>query len=465
MIALPSRAALMSAAAPCALAFAGFVFYTVCFYPGSMSPDSAHAWWLARGAAGDNVQGIGLVWLFRLTGNLVQGPGGPFVVIHALFWAGFATIAMAASPRPAVRAGIVALAGFAPVCCVLLSHVWSDVALMAALTAALAALLRYRDTAHCRWLAIALLLLWWALILRHNALAAVVPLFCYATYLWNLHERGRRAASRSHWRMIAPAAVAACLWLASVAADRTVDRLVNAFPSLALWDLAAISLKVDAVLLPDDTHGKGLDIADLRRAYVPYANVPLFIGTRAGVGTPFPDANDPINAEIAAAWRQAIRDHPEAYLSHRWRVTRGLFGTRPRAWPHELVYVDGEADYRDNPHVAANATAAHAFMIGMFEAARATVALAAWPYLLLALAALVAAWRRRTQPNALAAMAVLLSGLLYAAPLPFIAPSAELRYLGWTCLAATLGAGLGFTRPRVPAPPEPRASRACPPVP
>ena len=46
------------------------------------------------------------------------------------------------------------------------------------------------------------------------------------------------------------------------------------------------------------------------------------------------------------------------------------------------------------------------------------------------------------------ALAVLSSGLLYAAPLPWIAPAAELRYVGWTCLAALIGAALAFAAPR-----------------
>ena len=156
-----------------------------------------------------------------------------------------------------------------------------------------------------------------------------------------------------------------------------------------------------------------------------------------------------MNGQIAAAWRDAIATHPGAYLSHRWHLTQGLFGTRPRAWPHELVYVDGDIAYRDNPAVIPNTTAAHASLVRGFEAARDTVALAAWPYALLALIATAVAWRRRREPNAKAALAVLSSGLLYAAPLPFIAPSAELRYLGWTCLAALLGAALAFFGGRI----------------
>ena len=195
---------------PAVMSLAGLAFYLWCFYPGSMSPDSAYAWWLARGGASDNVQGIGLTWLWRLTDWLLPGPAGPFVFIHLLFWIGLTQIALVLPVRPLARALFILVAGFAPVCCVLLSHVWSDVALMAALTSATAALLRFRDQRRTRWLIVAVLLLWWSLILRHNALFAVAPLYVYTVYLWNSLQRD--SPLPRPWRIAGPLTVAAALW-------------------------------------------------------------------------------------------------------------------------------------------------------------------------------------------------------------------------------------------------------------
>jgi len=442
---IPSPPKTAQAAAPATIfALIGFVLYVWCFYPGAMSPDAAYAWWMARGGETNNIQGAGMVWLFRLTDPWLPGPAGPFLCIQALFWSGLALIATELPLRPPGRVAVMLIAAAAPVCFVLLSHVWSDVALMAALSSAAGMLLRYRRQGRGGWLLGAVLQLWWALILRHNALPAVMPLFAYAVYVWTMRQHEAFPMTR-RWRAVTVLAVAITLWLSSAALDRAVDHRVNALPSLALWDLAAISLKAGRVLLPPDSHGPGLDLDDLRQAYTPYMNLSLFIGTRAGIGAPFLDPADPRNDEIRDAWLAAIRDYPGAYLAHRWRLTRALFGTRRREWPHEIVYVDGESAFGTNPPVAPNATAAHALLVRAFEAARATPILAAWPYVVLALAAIVHAWRRRREANAQAALAVLGSGLLYAAPLPFIAPSAELRYLGWTCLAALLGAALTFT--------------------
>ncbi|HZX90291.1 MAG TPA: hypothetical protein VFE67_06585 [Rudaea sp.] len=455
----PPRPAHAAGFMPQVFALIGFALYAWCFYPGAMSPDTAYAWSMARGSETNNVQGVGLVWLFRLTDPWLPGPAGPFLCIQALFWAGLALIASELPIRPAARVLVMLVAAAAPVCFVLLSHVWSDVALMAALSAAAGMLLRYRRQGHSAWLVGAVLLLWWALTLRHNALPAVVPLFAYAVYVWTMQQKILFSKARG-WRAVTALALASALWLSSAALDRAVDHRVNALPSLALWDLTAISLKAGSVLLPADSHGPGLDLDDLRQAYTPYMNLSLFIGTRAGIGAPFLDPADPRNDEIRDAWLAAIRNNPGAYLAHRWRLTRALFGTRLLEWPHELVYVDGETAFGTNPPVAPNGTALHALIVRAFEAARATPVLAAWPYLLLALVAMLHAWRHRGSANAQAAFAVLSSGLLYAAPLPFIAPSAELRYLGWTCLAALIGAALAFTSrpatgPSVAYPPAP----------
>ena len=437
------RPAKRPAALPLACALIGFTLYAWCFYPGAMSPDAAYAWSMARGGESNNIQGVGLVWLFRLTDPWLPGPAGPFVCLQALFWVGLALIAAELPVRPVARVAAMLVAAAAPVCFVLLSHVWSDVALMAALTATVAALLRYRASARGGWLVAALFLLGWALTLRHNALPAVLPLFLYAAYLWNTRQNGHRRSAR--WRFAAVAASAAVLWLGSSALDRAVDHRVNALPSLALWDLAAISLETGSVLLPPGSYGPGLDLDDLRHAYTPYMNLSLFIGTHAGIKAPFLDPADPLNDVIAHAWFAAMREHPGAYLAHRWQLAKALFGTRRPEWPHEIVYVDAETAFGTNPPVTPNTTAAHALLVSLFEAARSTVLLAAWPYVLLAVVATMLAWRRRRNANAQAALAVLCSGLLYALPLPLIAPSAELRYLGWTCLAALLGAALAVT--------------------
>ena len=423
----------------------GAIAYAATFYPGAMPFDSGYLWWQARGGTTSNIHGVGMVWLWRATDLLLPGPAGMFVLQLALFWSGLALVATALNARTRWRIAAMFLAAAAPVCFVLMSHVWSDPLLMATLTCATGALLHARVSGRHAWLLAALALLFLPLTLRHNALPAVIPLLIYLVYLWISPQNAHR-----HWRRIVAAALAASLILqsASLALERTVDQRLSVFPATALWDLAAVSLDVGEILLPPASHGPALTLDDLAQAFEPYANTTLFARTHAGMRQPFFASGDPLNAAVRDAWLNAIVTHPYAYLAHRGRLARPLFGTHPRVWPRELVYFDGEYAYDGNPAVAPNTSAAHAWCLRVFDALRDTLLLAAWPYLLLALIALAIAWRRRRDADMRPAIAVLCSGLAYAAPLLIIAPAAELRYTGWSCLAALLGVVLVFAAPR-----------------
>lgn len=421
----------------------GAATFAIVFYPGAMPFDAAYQWWQARGGTTSNIHGVGMVWLWRAVRLAIDGPGGMFALQLAVLWIGLALVARELDARPAWRAAVMIVAGFAPVCAVVMAHVWSDALLMAVLTLAVGAMVAFRRT-HARSLIIAsVALLFIALTLRHNALPAIVPLVVYAVYLWN----GSRPLSKR--RLVAVAfCLTTFLQVSAWAIEYTVDDRRTLFAATALWDLASISLQTHSMLLPPETHAPALTPDDLAQAFDEFSNASLFARTHAGMRQPFFRPDDPLNASVRSAWVSAIAANPGAYWDHRWRVTSGLFGTRPRAWPAELVYFNGEFQFDGNPPVAPNASVAHDWAIGLFERWRDGILLTAWPYLLIALVAL-AATLRRGDSDLLPARAVLLSGLLYAAPLPIIAPSAELRYLGWTCLSALLGAALTFAAPRV----------------
>jgi hypothetical protein len=438
------------------VAIGGAIAYLLAFYPGAMSFDSAAQWAQVRGAPTDNVHGVGMVWLWWITDRVLPGPAGMFLLQTALFWSGLALIANSLRANTIVAIVSMLLAACLPVPFVLISHLWSDTLLMAVLTFIVGALTRAREQNGMAWLRVVWGLLFFALTLRHNALAAVFPLAIYAVYLSSLAQPHLRTHSPLRIAFFAAMLMQVSVW----ELEHFVDERRTLFAATAEWDLAAISLKVGTILLPSASHGPDLTLEDLSQAFVPYSNTTLFRGTRAGMRQPFYKIDDPLNDAVRDAWIGAIAAHPRAYLSHRWRVTRELLGTHREEWPKDLVYFDGEYAYATNPPVAPNTTAIHERLIEGFEAMRSTIALAAWPYIAIAIGALILAWRRR-RADAYFAFAVVSSGLLYAAPLAVIAPAAELRYLGWTCVAAILGAALAFATPRASV----TASDAYPPAP
>jgi hypothetical protein len=283
-------------------------------------------------------------------------------------------------------------------------------------------------------LTIALLLV--AVLVRKNAILAVVPLAILAA------DRRFFAASRRRVVLVGLSA-AGLLYASSLLLERTVDRRVTVLAATALWDLAAISIAVDELLLPPSTHPAQTSLADLQRDFVPYANATIFAGP-SGLIEPFLDPEDPLNREISSRWIAAVRAHPQAYLAHRWQVTRGLFGSKQADWPRELVYFSGTTQYRDNPALPASTGTIREWFLAHFEAWRSSQILAAWPYLLLSVVAILAIWRRRESSLGKIALATATSGLLYAAPLPFIAPSIELRYVGWPCLSGIISVAIAL---------------------
>lgn len=419
----------------------GAVAYASWFYPGVMSFDAAYAWWQARGGETTDLQAPMMMRLWQICDALLPGPGLLFLLHLAIFWSGLGLIATRLRAGLPVRIGFILLAACAPVCFVLFTHVWTDVALMAALTFAVGALLAFRDTGRFAWLSVATLALFYALGVRLNAAPAILP---FAFYGSSLALRARRKAYGTTSTLVFGTAAMLVLGVAAFAVNRDVDRHISFWPSLQLCDLAAMSAATDEMLVPAFAQAPDVNVEVYRQAYRSWSCLPLYAGTRV----PILSWTGHERRALFRSWLSAIVQHPIAYLSHRSRLSLNMLGTHDPDWPYELIFINGNFQYRDNPPIEPNHGAMHAFWMRAFHAGRSTLWLAAWPYLLLALVALIPAWRRRGDVSGLAAFAVLSSGLLYALPYFFLTEGAELRYLGWSCLSALIGAALLWAAPR-----------------
>lgn len=420
---------------PWLFALAGFALDVAAWWPGQMSFDSAYAWWQARGGASSDLVPPALVQVWRACDALLPGPGLVFALHLALFWSGLALFARALRLRATEAAPAMAVVAFAPVSWLLRGHVWTDVGLLSTLTFATGALAGAHVGRSRAGLAAALPALFYAAALRHNALPAVAP---FALWFAWLALRDRAPPSRARIAAVAGGLLAAMV-VVNFGLAQAVQRRVAIWPSLAQFDLAAVSIASDRLLLPDFMVGPGLDVAELAQAFRPWSNTPMLADTRHGMRDPFAADLDADEARaLRRAWVDAVAAHPQAWLAHRWRLTHALFGTHAADWPRELVYVDDAVPYRDNPPVARNASALHAALMRAAAALAATPLLAAWPYLAAGLVAGAFAWPRRRRPSAAIALVLLASAALLALPLPLIAPAAELRYLGWSCVASLL---------------------------
>ena len=440
-----SRTAVLPVRAlPWLIAIGGFAFDIAAYWPGQMSFDSGYAWWQARGGATTDIAPPMLIFVWRACDALLQGPGLVFALHLALFWSGLALLADAFRMNQARSAALMLLAAFAPVPWLLRGHVWTDVGMFSALLFATGALASAHATRRRGWVFAALPALFYVTSVRYNAIVAVAPFA-----LWTAWLATAPMATRPRVALIT-AALCAVLFTGAVVVSAGVQRQVPLWVATAEWDLAAISVGSGAMQLPTFMIGPGLDVAELAGAFRDWSNVPMLQNTQHGMRDPFMDDYTPDQlVELRSAWFAAIREHPRAWLAHHARQAVALLGMHDPSWPRELIYVDDEFQYRDNPPIARNTSALHKSLMRGAALASGTWLLAGWPYLALGLCAVPAAWRRRGELAGVCAMVLLTSAWLYLLPL-IVLVSAELRYLGWSCLASVLAAASAWLAPSSP---------------
>jgi hypothetical protein len=382
------------------------------------------------------------IFVWRVRDAWHPGPGLLFALHLALFWSGLALLASALRLGGWRAIALMLIAAFAPVPWLLRAHVWTDVGLFSALLFAAGSLARAQASRRRRWMLAAMPALIYAAAVRHNAMPAVLPFVVWLVWL-------ALGPGASRVRLAAAAAALAAILVGGAAAiNANVERREPLWPAEAEWELAAISVRTGEMLLPPFMIGPGLDVPELASAFRDWSMVPMLTGTRHGMRDPLMGDYTPAElAALRAAWFDAIRAHPRAWLAHRWRRAVALIGVHDPSWPRELIYVDDEVRYRDNPPVARNASALHRRLMDAFAALSATALLAGWPYLCAGILAAVPAWRRRHELAGVVAVTLLASAWLYVVPLIALAP-AELRYLGWSCLASIVAAVLVALVPR-----------------
>jgi hypothetical protein len=419
----------------------------VVLYPGQYPYDAANQLWQARTQRYGDGSPVAMIAVWSLLLAATGNPASLFVANLALYWVGAVLCAVAIAERLCVRVMVLLLVGLSPLALVQMAHVLTDAHLCAAmmLASGFAAfgLARQRR----KFLIAAAATLVYAGCTRYNALFAVVPFG--AVTAWAAApacpERWMRAVKGA-------AALTLAIVLLASALDRgLVQRRISVWPTLALWDLAAISVASGALLLPPFTHGPGLTVPELEEtgAFDPTVNVPLFQRSRSGMrdGYDFPYSPQE-KRELLSAWLASIRSHPSAYLHHRMRTFALLVG-RHTGPVQATPYFELRIQYMDNPPLPQPAGRQwQATFYRMASELKSSWLFAGLPYVLLASCALVLGWMHRRSRNGAIALAISSSALLYAAAFIPLAPSADLRYLTWPIVAAPLSLAFALSRSR-----------------
>jgi hypothetical protein len=287
---------------------------------------------------------------------------------------------------------------------------------------------------------------------RHNALPAILPFLIW--WLSRCHLTGLRNLIASVMLMLLAGAGG---WYI----NQLPEYRTSMWPTIGLWDLAAMSVDQDKLLLPEEAFGvEDVTLDEVRREFSPLSNTTLCRwidgrGRLVACMEPLPLIRGELLAHedvkpLTRHWLQMIGENPMSYLRHRLRITCYLLdlchdehqpGIIVSPFPQEAY----QANWYDGPSVESldiriDSPRPEALAVSRWlrDLRYHTLLMSPWIYMLLLAVMLPLLWLRRRSGAGSIGLAVNVSAWLLAAPLFFIVPNLQLRYLIWPVCAGIL---------------------------
>jgi hypothetical protein len=416
-----------------AMTAAGFALTLWVFYPGVMTYDAGYVYdtlgahgGIAQRPLGDWQSPVMSV-LWRAVDPLAPGAGSMFLLIAALYWLGFLMLGLALmfwSPRLALLAPLSALL---PPAFLLAGMIWRDV-LMAALFLLAAALVfaavagspRRRLAAQT----VALALVGLGVLLRPNALIAAPVLVAYI--LWPREFLARRALVLYVPAVLAFLALIPLVYYVVLGVERQ-----HPVQSIMVFDLGGVShfaatnrfpgtwtAEETAMIAHDCYRPTEWDVYWWR---IPCRFVMQRLDEEGLFGTP----------KLVSAWRDAVLDHPWAYLRHRAAFSANfLWGDTLAMWSED-IHDHTKTIFADRAFfLAAKA---------VNDALKPTPLFRPGAWLLVDLLVAALAWHRRRTAAGAFALGVSLSAVVYLASFAALGVASDFRYGYWAVLAGIAG--------------------------
>lgn len=442
------------------------------FFPGYLSFDSAHQWWQSRHDEISSLSPPGQVLLLQALGFgdeasawAFHAPSRLYALNFLLFWA---SCVYFFTRQRGLLASLFVFVAFAlcPVVWVVFPHVWADVTLTAFLCVACALLdasnraaMSVRRTKLLIFGAIGIL--FFSVLLRHNAILALAPLYFWASIRLNDEvARGKRRWSApllgaENLRRRSVGVLFSCLFAVALTIYALVPRWISAsradtWAITLIWDLQAISVSTARVLVPASI-SPDTTIEDLTQSFDPVFGINMYERSNAKWVNAALGLSASQRGDLFVAWLSAVMAHPGTYLSHRWHVFYKTLG------PKRARTTDGSADepgyyaFRDNPVLMPAFPAAQKWARCLIDAMKPRYWATPLVWMLLFSSVCVASWLRcrargtRTSGNAMtASVSVWLSAVAYLLPLFVALPSAEMRYVLWPTVACIVAAALAL---------------------
>jgi hypothetical protein len=428
---LPQRSVWLIAA----MIAVGFALTLYVFYPGVMTYDARFVYEdIAKGTLGDWQSPVMTV-LWALIDPVAPGSASMFLLIVTSYWLAFGLLAFKLANHSIWLAVVVLLLALSPPALVFQGIIWRDVLfanswLLAAALAFAAAGRNANLRLPAQAMALGLLAL--GVLLRPNALVAA-PLLA-AAILWPLRFSLKRTAIFYVPIGIALFGFVQFIYYGALGATRQ-----HPLQSIMVFDLGGISHfskqnQFPVVWSEAETHQL------LNSCYQPtqwdiYWRIEPceFVMRKLEredklFGTP----------AVTTAWLRAIAHHPIAYLEHRGAFMWNFLARANLTMWTDDIYDPSKTVFPDRP--AFNA------LVAANDALKPTPLLRAGTWLIICIAVVGFAWRRRDTPSGAFAIGACGSAAVYVLTYFAVGVASDFRYGYWAVLAGIAGAAALFMR-------------------
>jgi hypothetical protein len=379
---------------------------------------------------------MAIVWGFLL--NIYDSPGAILILHQCIYWSAVCIFAFSIATSVLTRTVIIVILGLWPPLAIHSIHVWKDVGMMSGFALAASTLIADLKRPHLGWLLTSFLALFYAASLRHNAILPAFPLMCLFAY-----QLARRFSS-PHTILLSSLVLILVLGLFYTFMS-VVNKGIKTTPQIGtvfVWDLAAISLKSNELVLPNYIQASVSPpevMESLRKSFNPNVNVPTF-------NTVSPYITNVSNATFVRDWLSIVFRHPKDYFYHRLHVFSTLIGINegPIYYPfHEgidpndlgITFSNLSPKYLEAANTAfRRLSKAYIYRPWLYLVLGTGAFLMSSFYLLARVRA-----RREASHHAATVVATLsLSGLASVVPLFVFAPAADYRYNIWLIMSVMM---------------------------
>lgn len=418
LVQVPGRALVLSVT--------GFALCWVAFYPGYMSFDSLYQYAMSNSGSYSDWHPPLMAWFWSVLNLGFDGPQGMLFWHLALLWGGL--YAWSRIFRGLQHHCLIPLVGFLPWVLNFSGVLWKDVGMAFGLLGMMAAGLSRPS----RWsVAVAAVLLFYAVNVRHNAIFAALPLLLLIARNWF----PRTAAWKSG--LLAVGALAVTLWVGNLFTYHWLDAK-REHPSdyMMLDDLVHLSLTKGESLVP------GVRLSAIQEcAVVDVGQTPLLGRTfcldresQLSLKNALGDGN------LQPYWRAAVAGQPLAYV--RFRLAAFAHLLRSPDSPPYYVWQNG-IDRNDQGLQSRDTFVNEAVEVYVRVVAHSAPFLFK-PYFWLCLGGVLLLYSLWVPPSAArrASQALLASGVFYVLGYLPATPLADFRYVYWSVIATSLAAAL-----------------------